>query len=377
MDRLAAVWDRLARTPPRWIDALMAVALTVLTQVQVADAGWAGRAALLLTLVVAFRRDAPLGVAAVVGVAAALQGLADDPPSVLGEYLAITLAVYTAAAYEPIGRAVAGLGCVMAGIVLHDLNSTEYGSLAGILSDLSTPVIFWAVGRAVRLSRERAARAGAEARASRELARRAVAEERRHMARELHDVVTHSLGIVVLQAEAAHRFIGGREPEVASALGTIEAAGRTAMDEMRRLLGLLREDGEPAGRVPPPRLAQLPELVRRVQAAGLEVDLALDGGAAELPAAVELSAYRVVQEALTNTLRHAGARCARVEVRLEPDGLTVEVTDDGARPADGAAGRGLLGMRERVNQLGGALEHGPRDDGGYRVAARLPIEERA
>jgi signal transduction histidine kinase len=377
MDAIAAAWDRLARMDQRWVDGAIAVALTVLTQIQVAGAGGAGRAALLLTLALAFRRVAPLAVALVVAVAAALQGLAAEPPSALGEYLSITLAVYTVAALCPLGPAIAGGVAIAVGIVLHDIDSSQYGSVAGMLSDLSTPALFWAVGRAVRLSRARAARAHEEARAAelagRTLAVQAVADERRHMARELHDVVTHSLGIVVLQAEAARRFVDDREPEVAGALDAIETAGRTAMDEMRRLLGLLREGGEAASRVPPPTLAQLPELISRVGASGLAVELRSDDGASPLPAGVELSAYRIVQEALTNTLRHAHAANARVVVVRDESGLSIEVTDDGAAHVSGRPGRGLHGMQERVALFGGTLEHGPRERGGYRVAAWLPV----
>jgi signal transduction histidine kinase len=363
MARVVALWDRL---DPRWVDAAIALVLTVVTQIQVADAGAAGRGALLLTLAVAFRRTAPLLVALVVAAGAALQGLSDNPPSVLGEYLTITLAVYTAAAHLPLRRAVLAGLAIAAGIVVHDIPSDEYGSLSGVLSDLSTPALFWAVGRAVRLSRSRADKA-------REAAAAAVESERRHIARELHDVVTHSLGIVVLQAEAAHRFIDGREPEVAEALGVIETSGRTAMTEMRRLLGLLRDEGSEASRVPLPSLAHLPELARQVGAAGLPVSLTVSGDA-DVPAGLDLSAYRIVQEALTNALRHGRAGSAAVVVRRTVAGVTIEVSDDGAGPAPGArTGRGLLGMRERAALFGGTLEHGARDEGGYRVAAWLPL----
>ena len=373
MDRLTALWERLAAMDPRILDGALAVALTILTQVQVADAGPAGRAALLLTLAVAFRRVAPLAVTVVATVAVALQGLADDPPSVLGEYLAVTLVAYSVAAHAELPRAALGMAALAAGIVLHDLRSPEYGSLEGMVSDLVTPALAWGVGRAVRTARARAAQARAQVD---ETAAEAVASERRHIARELHDVVTHSLGIVVLQSQAARRFLDGREPEVGAALDAVEGAGRTAMDEMRRLLGLLREDGERASRQPQPSLADLPDLARRVEAAGLRVRLAVEGGG-RLPAGVELSTYRIVQEALTNSLRHARAREARVCVRRSAGGVAVEVVDDGAGGTAGGDGGGLLGMRERVAVFGGTLEHGPRADGGYRVAAWLPVPPEA
>jgi signal transduction histidine kinase len=349
-------------------------AAAVLTQIQLAHAGPQGRVALLFTLPLALRRRAPLAVAVLLAAAGAAQGvIGGSPPSVLGEYLAITLGAYTVGAECPLGPAAAGVLALAAGIVIHDIPSDEYGSFSGVMSDLATPVVLWCVGRAVRLSRGRAARARADADASRELARRAVADERRHIARELHDVVTHSLGIVLLQTQAARRFIDGREPEVSEALGTIDAAGRTAMTEMRRLLGLLRDDdGEPGGRLPQPRLAELPRLVDRVREAGLAVDLRVEGTLSAGAPGIELSAYRIVQEALTNTLRHAQATTAQVLVRQLPSGLEIEVTDDGCARQAGAAGRGLLGMSERAAVLGGTLSHGPRPGGGYRVAAWLP-----
>jgi signal transduction histidine kinase len=306
-----------------------------------------------------------------------LQGLASDPPSVFGEYLSITIAVYTAAAELSLVPALLAGLAVAVGIVLHDAHSATYGSAGGMASDLATPALFWGVGRAVRVTRARAQRADAGARAaakeSAQLAQQAVAEERRHIARELHDVVTHSLGIVLLQAQGAQRFLDGREPEVSDALAAIEASGRAAMTEMRRLLGLLREAGEGVERVPQPRLADLEELADGVREAGLAVDLELGVDGDALPAGVELSAYRIVQEALTNTLRHAHATRAHVSVRVAASMLEVEVADDGVGAVDAHVGRGLLGMRERVGFYRGDLEHGAREEGGYRVLARLPL----
>jgi signal transduction histidine kinase len=369
MDAAASAWERFAHLDHRAVDGVIALALTVLTQIQLADVGPAGRAALLLTLVVAFRRTAPLATAAAVSFAIAAQGLTDNPPSVLGEYLTVTLATYTVAAECPRREAALGGLLILIGIVLHDLRSEEYGSLSGIASDLSTPVLFWGVGRAVRVSRRRVmvARDAVE-----RTALEAREQERRHIARELHDVVTHSLGIVVLQAQGAERYLDDREPRVAEALRTIEVSGRTAMTEMRRLLGLLREDdGSRPELRPQPSIGQLDELAGQLRRSGLDVELRVDGEAV-LPAGVELSAYRIVQEALTNTLRHADARTAHVVVGLDADGITIDITDDGHGGAAAAPGRGLLGMQERVALYGGRLEHGPRDAGGYRVAAWLP-----
>jgi signal transduction histidine kinase len=370
---------RIARTPDLVVDATIAVALTALAQVQIGASRPAAHAALLLTMSLALRRRAPLAVAVFVAAAAAAQGLAANPPSVFAEYVAITLAVYTVAADEVLWKAALGGLAIVAGIVLHDIPSREYGSLGGIASDLMTPIAFWGVGRAVRLAvaRARAARSHAErvAAGSEALAREAVEDERRHIARELHDIVTHSLGVVVLQAQGARRVLDRREPTVQESLATIERSGRSALEEMRRLLGLLREEDEQGGVSPQPRLAQVDELVRRVGEAGLPVALRVEGEPVALESGVDLSAYRVLQEALTNSVKHACGSHAEVIIRYRAVELELEVTDDGGISVNGVggAGRGLLGMRERVSFYGGTLEHGPRAGGGFRVRATFPL----
>ncbi len=368
------------RQAPLVLDGLVALVLTVVTQVQIGASRPAAHAAMLLTLALAFRRRAPLAVAVLAGAAVAAQGLAVQPPSVFGEYVAITLAAYTVAAEATLGRALAGLTAIVAGVVLHDIPTPEYGTAGGMASDLVTPVAFWGIGRAVRIAyvRARAARAEAEAAAARasELTRAAIAEERRRLARELHDIVTHSLGVIVLQAQGGRRVLGSREQVVNDALVTIERSGRSALEEMRRLLGLLRENGERSGIAPPPRLRDLDGLVAGVAEAGLPVDLRVDGDPVELEPGLELSAYRVVQEALTNALKHAPGAYTHVAVRYRPRSLELEISDDGdggdGTPLAGD-GRGLLGMRERVGFYGGVLEHGRQPDGGFRVHATFPL----
>jgi signal transduction histidine kinase len=369
-----SVVDRLTALDSRALDWVAAVVLTVITQVQIpADSGPAGHAALLLTLAVGFRQRWPLSVAALSAVAVAVQGCADNPPSVFGEYVALTLIIYTVAAHEPLGRALAGGLLIVAGIVLHDLPSAEYGTASGMASDLTTPVAAWFVGRAVRLSRSRATDAR---RRGVELAEQAVADERRHIARELHDIVTHSLGVVVLQAQGARRFLGEREMEVGSALETIEQSGRSSLVEMQRLLGLLRENDDAAPLAPQPRVAELSRLAERLRSTGLDVEVTIEGEPRELEPGIDLSAYRIVQEALTNSLRHGHASAAQVVVGYGPRQLALEVTDNGrsnGAPSSGG-GHGLVGMRERAEFFGGKLEHGHVPDGGYRVFAQLPLE---
>jgi signal transduction histidine kinase len=367
-----SLWDRVTVLDERVVDWTLAVVLTVLTQIQIpSDSGPAAHAALLLTLAVGIRRRWPLGVAVLTAIAVAVQGLADNPPSVFGEYVAITLIVYTVAAHVPLAAAIFGGILIAAGIVLHDLPSSEYGSASGIASDLTTPVAAWFVGRAVLISRGRTAVARER---GVELAEHAVAEERRHIARELHDVVTHSLGVVVLQAQGARRFLDTREPEVADALDAIERSGRSSLVEMQRLLGLLRDD-DSASLAPQPRVSELSALADRLRSAGLDVALEIEGTPVQLEAAIDLSAYRIVQEALTNTIKHARASHARVVVTYRPSAIELEITDDGRLNGSGpGGGRGLLGMRERAAFFGGQFEHGPLPGGGYRVFTRLPLD---
>src|SRR4051794_30254483 len=269
-----AVLDRLADLVKDWrvLDALIALALTVLCQVQLAGSGPVSHLALLVTLVVAFRRRAPLLVAVVLSVGLAMQGLSDQPPSVLGEYLTVLLICFTTAQLLPLRKALLALLLIVVAIVLHDINSSEYGSLSGMVSDITTPLMLWGVGRAVRVfqadTRKAVARAAELQHAQDEVARRAVEAERAHLARELHDVVTHSLSVVVVQAQGATRVLDTQPALAAEALTAIEDAGRTAMTEMRRLLGLLREHEEASPTASLPGTAQLPELMAQVRGAG-------------------------------------------------------------------------------------------------------------
>jgi signal transduction histidine kinase len=250
--------------------------------------------------------------------------------------------------------------------------------------------VAWYVGRRLRLRGERAAQRRREQAAE---ASRIVAEERARIARELHDVVAHQVSLMTVQAGAA-KAVAGQDPEGArEAMGAVEEAGRQALDELRHLLDILRPEADPDGLGPQPGLADLPRLVDQVRGAGLDVSLAADGVSRGLPARVDLFAYRIVQEALTNALKHAGPG-ARAQVRLgaDRDVIVVEVLDDGHaagqgvesavgrrsidsdRP-DGAgrSGHGIIGMRERALLLGGSLDAGPRPGGGFRVVAHLPV----
>jgi signal transduction histidine kinase len=207
-------------------------------------------------------------------------------------------------------------------------------------------------------------------------AREAVTEERTRIARELHDVVAHSVSVMVVQAGAARR-IAERDPvRAAEALGTIERVGRESLEELRRVLGVLRADGSAGnGTAPQPDLDGLDGLVARCAEAGLAVDLVVDGPVRPVPPGIGLTAYRIVQESLTNVLKHAGAQAASVTLGYRPDAITIEVGDDGRGAAadSGPAGHGIAGMRERAATCGGSLRAGPRPGGGFRVRAVLPI----
>jgi signal transduction histidine kinase len=241
-------------------------------------------------------------------------------------------------------------------------------------------LVFWLAGMFVRGRRQAAALATRNAALQRQ-AEQAVAAERARIGRELHDIVAHHLSVVVLQAAGA-RASGQASDRT---LEKIENSGRQALTEMRRLLGMLREPDEEPALTPQPGLGQLAALAESVRAAGLPVHLVVNGRGAALPPAVDVSAYRIVQEALTNVLKHAGSAHAEVSIGYVDDSVTIEVTDDGlgleaadmvwAEAAQG--GRGLAGMRERVALFGGDLRAGPRPDGGFAVRARLPVDDGA
>jgi signal transduction histidine kinase len=205
-------------------------------------------------------------------------------------------------------------------------------------------------------------------------ARRAVAEERQRIARELHDVVAHSVSVMTVQAGAVRRLLNPEQERERIALQSIEATGREALAEMRRLVGLLREQGATPEFAPQPSMRAVDVLVGTVREAGLPVELSVEGDPKVLAPGVDLAAYRVIQEALTNALKYAGPAHAWVSVRWRADALEVEIANDGSsEPGGEGGGHGLVGLRERVSLVGGSIESGPREGGGFVVRARLPI----
>jgi signal transduction histidine kinase len=341
-----------------------------------------GLNAVLLTLVcvpLLWRRSRPVTAFAVVIVAIALQAQVEthtgvaggDEQGTLQSWLAALVAFYSLGAHAPPRRAAFAGAIGLAGWILEDLRHivTEDAGLENTVPAWFLLAAAWGLGYALH-GREAEVH---ELRRDREAqARAAVAAERERIARELHDVIAHSLSVMVVQAQAADRVLEGEHPSAREALASIDATGRQALTEMRRLVGMLREQVDP-GLAPQPGLGQLDALIERVGDAGLPVDLVVEGPPRPLAPGVDLAAYRIVQEALTNALKHAGPATARVVVRYGDDDMELEVADDGrgARAAEGN-GHGLAGMRERVAVYGGMLESGPRDERGFLVRARLP-----
>jgi len=340
---------------------------------------------LLIGVPLALRRRSPLLMWAVIWAGISLQALITQNPPEGPEVLFVLLVgSYSLAAHSSVRRALAGLAVMAPGAAIYILAGHEV--VGGILATheivagpsyipsllfVATILAFWLLGVFVRARKEAASLAGRNAELERQ-AERAVAAERARIARELHDIVAHHLSVVVLQA-AGSRASG---KPAAAALEKIEHSGRQALTEMRRLLGVLREPDEEPGLAPQPGIGQLAALTESTRAAGLPVRLTVDGDHAGLPQAVDVSAYRIVQEALTNVLKHAGPAHAEVAIGCAAGAVTIEVSDDGAGIPVALAqpgGQGLAGMRERVAIFGGELLAGPRPAGGFAVRARLPL----
>jgi signal transduction histidine kinase len=380
----ASAWvfdSALALVAAGWPMAVFA-SMPVLSGVPVGMLAVGYALVLLHTLPLAARRRFPgtvLGISVASGLAIGALGL---PPFFLGP--AILVAVYSVAAYGDRRVALAGLAAAELGLAAVQLTPGKFDAPVVWVQFALIIGAAWLLGyfvgdRHVYAARLEERTAELE-QAREELARRAVAEERLRLARELHDVVAHSMSVIAVQSGVGAHVAESRPEEVGKALSAIEATSRATLEELRRLLGVLRQDSEPqASLAPVPGLADLEGLLGEVAKAGLAVRLQVEGTPSPLPAGVDLSAYRIVQEALTNVVKHAGPAQAQVTIGYRDRDVTVEVTDDGrgaAVPAGdgrGGTGHGLVGMRERVAAFGGDLEAGPRPGGGFRVAARLPL----
>jgi signal transduction histidine kinase len=374
----------------QWADWLLALLLAGSAQYelwvdpfyeQASGTRWAHAVFLLLaTLPLAWRRRAPLAVLVLVLVSISAQSLLLDDWTSFQPFVAVVVAVYSLGAHGQLRTAIVGAAIAAAVILPYQVVSVVQG---GKLSDLPGPLIVlgaaWLVGRLVgggRLEALRLRDRAAELERERdEQARLAVEQERARMARELHDIVAHAISLIVVQARAGRRTLPGEAAPTRESLDTIEQTGRQALAEMRRLVAMLRAEGEAPALAPQAGLRQLDTLVAQVSEAGLPVELEVEGEPTELPPGIDLAAYRVVQEALTNALKHAGPATARVMVRYRPEELEVEVVDTGSGTVSaGEAGHGLVGMKERISLYGGEIEAGREHARGFAVRARLPLQ---
>jgi len=388
---VAAVRDAIRRHP-WWSDSVLALFLTVIavgsgvgsrTRYGYPFPVLAAIAALFTTAPIALRRYRPLAVVAVTVTAETLLLIfSNDSPVPVG----VIVALYTVAAYCERRVSIRAAAWVALPITVGEIvnNAAQPGH---VIPELAVIAIAWVIGDNLRTRRaylsELKARAARLEREREEKAERAVAEERARIARELHDVIAHNVSVMVVQAAAGEEVFDEDPERARESLSAVASTGRAALTELRRLLGVIRAEGdrgkEPAF-APQPGIEYVSELVRQVNDAGLPVELSVIGEPRALPEGVGLCAYRIVQEALTNTLKHADASGARVNVRYAADALELQVVDDG-RGSSGingeTGGHGLIGMRERVALFGGELTASPRAGHGYEVRARLPLEERA
>lgn len=382
-------WERLRdvdATRPWTLDTLLAVLLFLGATVSAASPGPDARvpdATLYLLLAVgaapyALRRRAPLPVLVLASIPVLAMIALGYGSAVIGSGL--FLAAYTVAAWS--GTRVTALAAGYVAVLLAAVaalapRSMQFGELA---TNAALFVGAFALGRSANDHRQNLEliqeRADLAVKARVDKARHAVADERLRIAQELHDVLAHSLGVIALQAGVGAHVIDADPAEAKASLLSVAETSRSALTEVRRILGALRGQDDPATYHPPPGLDALAALAAELTAAGLPVEVHVDGTRNGIPAALDLTAYRLVQESLTNVVRHAGPARAEVTVRYEPGALFVEVVDDGQGPpltTEGAPpGHGQLGMLERVSVWGGSLTTGKQPGGGYRVAARLP-----
>ena len=386
MSGIAAGWRGLSL----WVrDGLLALVLTVVGQVElvlmadevVGSLPLQHAAFALMTGSLVARRARPLSAALAGAVGLTFQTLLGDAPAVAG-YAAVLILTYSVAQYADRRRdAVLGLLAVLAAIESYAFVTDEV-NVGDEVANLAIPIIVWVFARLARERLDRAVAAEREVLAAREAARdeelarvAAVAAERRRIAREMHDVVGHGVTLMLLHTDAVQARLAARDPETAANLDVVLTSGRAALEDLHRLLRVLRETpAEDRATEDPGTLAAVAPLVER---AGGQVSLVVEGPVRPLPAAVEASAYRIVQESLTNALKHAPGAAVQVLLRYTDSALEVCVSDDGAaEPTDGlrSGGHGLVGVRERVALFDGRVTAGPRDDGpGWRVRAELPV----
>lgn len=338
-------------------------------------------AIIAMTAPLAFRRVAPLQVALVASGALIFHSVATIPAESAGAFVSFLLVVYTLASQLSGRRRIAATLALAIGatvLLARDPLTTSFASaLPGILIMSAA----WGIGAGVQKRQDRTdqlQRRTRQLEVEKEQEARVAAEaERARIARELHDVIAHNLSTIVVQAGAARLNLDAPKPEREKAIVSIEEAARSALSEMRALLGLVRALGDSVELEPQPGIEDLPELCERVTEAGVPVELSIEGNVEQLPEALELSVYRVVQESLTNVLKHAGRPAtADVRVRVDRAGLSIDVTDTGTGPdGDADDGHGLIGIRERVALYGGDFDAGAAPDGGFAIRIRVPLAD--
>jgi len=381
--RLTNLVARIRRTEPWKIDAVIATLFLFATPLALANSGPSYKDPTPLVYAIAIasvvpyyiRRRAPLPVFLISAAGLMILTLGDyssDPLSQLA-----LIGTYTVGAYCATRERIIGVAALTFCFVLLGIFGAPDLSAANLVANIAIFSAAYFFGTTVRNRRlymeELEARAVALERERDEEAKRAVADERLRIAQELHDVVAHSMGVIAVQAGVGEHVIDTDPAEAKKSLAAISETSRATLTEIRRMLGVLRQDSG-AQYEPAPDLTELPRLLESVRAAGVDVDMRVVGAIVDVPPGVSFTAYRIVQEALTNVLKHAGPAHAHVTVGYEPESVLVEVADDG-RGVNGRAsngGHGLLGMRERVAVYGGSLEASPRPGGGFLVRATLP-----
>jgi len=368
---------RRFRLDPVTVDRVVAVVFTIVAQLEIWLGSSAGDhqlgAALItpaMTGAIAIRRRYPMLIGVAVPVVESVEFGFWAGPNILSQAVANFCALYALTVWTPPRRFAVGFAVVLSAVLASSLGPGAnlnqaffFGLVEGIVMLLVRRVIGDRDRRAQIAERERDV-----------AAREAVVEERARIARELHDVIAHHVSMIVLQAGAERRMLGDANASTREVLETVEQSGRSALTETRRLLGMLRGDAnDPL--TPQPGLDDVPMLVGQLRDAGLPVELSIDGERRELPVGIELSAYRIVQEALTNALKHAGDARATVHVRYGSDSLELEIVDDGqgGSKRTSGGGHGLVGMRERVALYGGRFDASRRPSGGFAIRVVLPI----
>jgi signal transduction histidine kinase len=383
LDRSLEDDDALDKRWIDWIVALGPVAGLIVLGILTADSPMSRNLLATFVLVViplSVRRPFPIPVLLVVSTGALLTSVGSPIPWL--EVCAVGLASFSVGERARDRTRSALVVLAVTSLVAAGFLAQDARLLEGLVLPFVVLIPTWFVGDVVRGRRIEVQRqAEARERSVREREARleaAAVEERRHVARELHDVVAHAVSVMVIQAGAARQVLRTSPDQAEQSMLAIESVGRDAMTELRRFLGALSDDEEAAGIAPQPGIEALPTLVDRVREAGLAASLETDGSPRPVPASLDMTVYRIVQEALTNALRYAREAATLVRLSWEPGQLRVEILDEGPATAPGeGSGRGLVGMRERAALIGGRLEAGPRIGGGYAVRAWLPLDPSA